>query len=246
MAIDPLSLGFAAVSTGLSLFQGFSSQDSAYRKQKQAVQQQNLMAAMQRNQANLRIRKQTEYNAAAYEIKKGIVKQQQALNLEAAQRAYLGAAINRDRQLTALAYQRQDLAAELLEAVGANAAAIEGGNRSAQLAAAKRTYGRFGRMETQIGRQAENINTDTRLRSEDIQGQLKAANLQAHAQVAIAPYMQQELPPAFQMAGPSRPSGLSNALMIGQGLLGGASMYNSLAAPQDKIFSFDPSTGLRT
>jgi len=246
MAIDPVSLGFAAVSTGLNLFQGFSAQDSAYRKQKQAVRQQNRMAAMQRNQANLRIRAQNAYNQYAHEVKKGIVKQQKALNLEAAQRAYLGAAINRDRQLTALAFQRQDLAAELLEAVGANAASIEGDNRSAQLAAAKRTTGRFGRMDTQARLQVQDINADERLRVQDTFGQLKAANLQADAQVAIAPYMQQELPPAFQMAGPSRPSGLSNALMIGQGVLGAASMYNSLAAPQDKIFSFDPSTGRRT
>lgn len=245
MAIDPVSLGFAAVSAGMNIFSGFQKQDSAYRQQKQAIDQRNAQARMARNAANLRIRSQNAFNLQAHEITKGIVKQQIALNNEAAERAYLGASLNRDRQLTALAFQRQDLAAELLEAVGANTASIEGDNRSAQLAAAKSTYGRFGRMETQAEMQVADINESARMQVKDIAGKVKAQNLQAYSQVAIPPYMQRELGPAFQMSGPSRPSGLSNALMIGQGLLGGAAMYNSLAAPQDKIFSFDPSSGKR-
>ena len=238
MALDPVSLGFAAVSAGMNIFSGFQKQDSAYRQQKQAIEQRNAQAVMARNAANLRIRSQNAYAAQAYNIQKGIYKQQVALNNEAAERAWLGASLNRDRQLTALAFQRQDLAAELLEAVGANTASIEGDNRSAQLAAAKRTYGRFGRMSNQADMQVDDINEGARMQVRNIAGQLKQQNLQAYSQVAIAPYMQQELGPAAQMAGPSRPSGLSNALMIGQGLLAGASMYNSLAAPQDKIFSY--------
>jgi hypothetical protein len=228
MAISFGALGLAGLGAGLDMFGKFSAQDRQYKQQKQAVNQRNAQAVMARNAQNLQ----------AHQIQKGIVKQQIALYNEAAERAYLGASLNRDRQLTALAFQRQDLAAELLEAVGANTASIEGDNRSAQLAAAKRTYGRFGRMQTQAEMQVDDINESARMQVKDIAGNVKARNLQAYSQVAIAPYMQQELGPAFQMAGPSRPSGLSNALMIGQGLLGAASTYNSLAAPQDKIFSY--------
>ena len=238
MAISWGALALAGAGGALDFFSKKSAADSQYRQQKQAVEQRNAQAVMARNVANLRIRSQNAFNAKAYEITKGIVKQQIALNNEAAERAYLGASLNRDRQLTALAFQRQDLAAELLEAVGANTASIEGDNRSAQLAAAKRTYGRFGRMDTQADMQVDDINEGARLQVKDIAGKLKAQNLQAYSQVAIPPYMQKELGPAFQMSGPSRPSGLSNALMIGQGLLGVAGTYNSLAAPQDKIFSY--------
>lgn len=238
MAISFGALALAGVGGALDFFGKKSAADSQYRQQKQAIEQANAQAVMARNAQNLRIREQNAYTAQAYEIQKGIFKQQVALNNEAAERAWLGASLNRDRQLTALAFQRQDLAAELLESVGANTASIEGDNRSAQLAAAKRTYGRFGRMGAQADMQVDDINEGARMQVRDIAGQLKQQNLQAYSQVAIAPYMQKELGPAAQMSGPSRPSGLSNALMIGQGLLGAASTYNSLAAPQDKIFSY--------
>lgn len=239
MAISWGALALAGAGAGLDMFSKFSARDAEYKKQKQLVDQRNAQARMARNAANLKIRSQNAFNMQAFEIKKGIVKQQVALNNEAAERAYFGAALNRDRQLTALAFRRQDLAAELLEAVGANTASIEGDNRSAQLAAAKRTYGRFGRMQSQgLDLQVDDINENARFAVKDIAGKVKAQNLQAYSQIAIPPYMQQELGPAAQMAGPSRPSGLSTALMIGQGLLGAAGTYNSLAAPQDKIFSY--------
>lgn len=238
MAISWGALALAGAGGALDFFSKKSAADNQYRQQKQAVEQRNAQARMARNAANLKIRSQNAFNMQAFEITKGIVKQQVALNNEAAERAYFGAALNRDRQLTALAFRRQDLAAELLEAVGANTASIEGDNRSAQLAAAKRTYGRFGRMQAQEELQVDDINENARFAVKDIAGKVKAQNLQAYSQIAIPPYMQRELGPAAQMAGPSRPSGLSNALMIGQGLLGVAGTYNSLAAPQDKIFSY--------
>jgi len=233
MSIFAAGLGLAQA--GMSIFGGLDQQNRAYRDQKRAIKQQNQQAAMARNFQNLQIRRQNEYAAQAYEAKKGIYNQQKALNLEAAQRAYTGAQINRDRQLTAIAFNREDRTAQLLEAVGVNAASIEGGNRSAQRAAAMSTFGRFGRQQVQDRMQVRDLNESTRIQTGDIFGQLKNANLQAYSQVAIAPYMQSELPPAFQMAGPSKPSGLSTALMIGGGILGGLSTYNSFAAKQDRI-----------
>ena len=233
MSIFAAGLGLAQA--GMSIFGGLDQQNRAYRDQKRAIRQQNQQAAMARNFQNLQIRKQNQYAQQAFQVKKGLVAQQKALNLEAAERAYAGVQINRDRQLTAMAFNREDRTSQLLEAVGANAASIDPGNRSAQRAAAMRTYGRFGRQQVQDQMQVRDLNESSRLQTSDIFGQLRAANAQADAQVAIAPYMQSELPPAFQMAGPSRPSGLSTALMIGSGILGGLSTYNSFAAEQDRI-----------
>jgi len=227
--IDPFGLVMGLGSMGLNIFGGLSERDRAYRDQKRAIRQQNQQAAMARNFQNLQIRKQNQYAQQAFQVKKGIVAQQKALNLEAAERAYAGVQINRDRQLTAMAFNREDRTSQLLEAVGANAASIDPGNRSAQRAAAMRTYGRFGRQQVQDQMQVRDLNESSRLQTSDIFGQLRAANAQADAQVAIAPYMQSELPPAFQMAGPSGPTGLSTALMIGQGFMGGIQTYNQFA-----------------
>lgn len=226
---DPLAFGFALVGTGLDIFGNLTSANAQYEAQRQAIEQQNFYAQMERNYQNLQIQRQNQYAAEAYEIQKGIAQQQIALNNEAAERSYYGAAINRERQLTSLAFNRENLAAELMEAVGSNAAAIEGDNRSAELAAAKETYGRYGRMDEQIKLQARNIAQDEKLANMDTYTQNKAANLQAHASVAIPPYMQSQLPPAYQAPMPGAPSTLNSALMIGNELIGGYQMYNTLS-----------------
>lgn len=227
--IDPFGLVMGLGSMGLNIFGGMSERDRAYNQQRRQVRERNRQAAAERNFQNLQIRKQNEYAAQAYEVQKGIYKQQKGLNLEAANRAYEGAQLDRNRQLTAMAFNRNDRMAQLLEAVGANAAAMEGNNRSAALAHAKQTYGRFGRMESQDQLQVMDVNETSTLRMRDIGYQHKAADLQAYSQVAIAPYMQSELPPAMKMSMPSAPTGLSTALMIGQGFMGGVQTYNKFA-----------------
>lgn len=232
---DPFAMVMGFGSMGLNIFGGLSERDRAYEQQKRQIQERNRQAAAERNFQNLQIRKQNEYARQAYEVQKGLYTQQKQLNLEAANRAYESAQLDRGRQLTAMAFNRNDRMAQLLEAVGANTAAMEGNNRSAELAFAKQTYGRFGRMERQDELQVMDVNETSTLRMRDIGHQHKAADLQAYSQVAIAPYMQSELPPAMKMSMPSEPSGLSTALMIGQGFMGGIQTYNQFA-PGDSQF----------
>ena len=241
MAISLLGLGMGLAGAGLDFFGKKSAADQAYKQQKQQVRQQNQQAAMQRNFQNLQIRRQNEYARDAYAKQVGVYNQQREFNQQAANRAYDGAQINRNRQLQSLAFSRSDLTDSLLEAVGANQAAIEGDNRSAQLAAAKSTYGRYGRQVAQMQEQTKDINVDAIRSMQDTSLQQYGADLQAYSQVAIAPYMQSELPPAFQMSMPSKP-GIS-PLMIAGSLLGGAQTYNQFAAPQDRIGVFDIKTG---
>lgn len=232
--IDPFY--YAMAGFGLDVFGGLTSQNQAYEQQAQMIELQNQQAAQMRAYENAQIQKQNEYTAMVYETQKQLYSEQLKLNSEAADRAYQGIYMNRNRQLTAMAFARQDRDMQLLEAVGAGAAAIEGDNRSAELALAKKTYGREGVMRAQEQLAIRDVEESTKLNVQDTYGQLKAANQQAYAQVAIPPYMQSMLPPAAMMPMPSGPSGLSTGLMIGDSLMSGMGVYNSLAAPQDKLF----------
>tara|TARA_S200002703_G_scaffold18496_2_gene15082 strand:+ start:112 stop:840 length:729 start_codon:yes stop_codon:yes gene_type:complete len=233
--IDPLAMALGLGSMGLNIIGGLDERNRAYNEQRRQIKEQNKQAIASRNFQNLQIRKQNEFARKAYETQVGIYNQQRELNLEAANRAYEGIQVNRNRQLQALAFRRENLSADLLEAVGANTAAIDPGNRSAQLAAAKGTYGTFGRMQAQDKMQARDLAETSKLKIRDVAGQQRAADLQAYSQVAIAPYMQSELPPAFQMSMPSGPSLMSNISLIGGGLLGGLSTYNQFAPEKAQI-----------
>ena len=231
MVLPAIGLGLA--SAGLSFFGAKSSADRAHRQAKEQVRMRNLQAMQERNFQNLQIRKQNEYARKAYDTQVGIYNQQRELNSQAANRAFDAIQLNRNRQLTAMAFQRQDRTNELLEAVGANEAAIEGNNRSARLAAAKRTYGRFGVQEEQARLQTRDINTDAIRSLDDTAREQYAADLQAYSQVAIAPYMQSELPPAMQMKMPRNT--FNTGLAIGGAVLGGLSTYNQFAPQGSKI-----------
>ena len=231
MVLPAIGLGLA--SAGLSFFGAKSSADRANRQAREQVRMQNMQAMQERNFQNLQIRKQNEYARQAYETQVGLYEQQRQFNSEAANRAFTGVQLNRNRQLTAMAFQRQDRTNQLLEAVGANEAAIEGSNRSARLAAAKRTFGRFGVQEAQADLQTRDINTDSIRQMEDVSRQAYQADLQAYSQVAIAPYMQSELPPAMQMSMPK--NNFNAGLAIGGALLGGLSTYNQFAPTKSRI-----------
>ena len=231
MVLPAIGLGLA--SAGLSFFGAKSSADRANRQAREQVRMQNMQAMQERNFQNLQIRRQNEYAQQAYEVQKDLYNQQVRFNSEAANRAFTGVQVNRNRQLNALAFQRQARTDELLEAVGANQAAIEGNNRSARLRAAKQTYGRYGVQESQADQMTRDINTDSILNMDQVARDANQANLQAYSQVAIAPYMQSELPPAMQM---SMPRNTFNAgLAIGGALLGGLSTYNQFAPKKSRI-----------
>ena len=131
LAIDRISFCWS------ELFWCKSSADRANRQAREQVRMQNMQAMQERNFQNLQIRKQNEYARQAYETQVGLYEQQRQFNSEAANRAFTGVQLNRNRQLTAMAFQRQDRTNQPFEAVELMAA-IEGSNRSARLAAAKR------------------------------------------------------------------------------------------------------------
>lgn len=229
------ALGLGLFNAGLQIFGGMSKQRQTYEAQKRQVRSANQAAAAQRAFENEQIRAQNNYAMYEYETRKRLANQQIRFNAEAAQRGYIGAQENRVMKLKQIAFARADRTAELLEAVGANTAAIEGDNRSAQLAAAKGTYGRYGRQQVQDIEMVKDANRQTIRQLEEINLQHRTADLQAYSQIAVQPFLQSELGPAAMQSMPKGPSFLNQALMIGGGLMSGLSTYNQFAAPQDRF-----------
>ena len=193
MAWEALAIGLAGA--GLDLLKGKSAADLQRKQQKRAHAANVAAQHAQRNFQNLQIRKGNEYRQRIWEEKVNIYNQQLEFNEEAAERAFEGAQINRNRQLQAFAFQLDDRRAQLLEAVGANAASMQGGNRSAELAAAKLTYGRYGRQRAMDFRQISDLNQDTERYFDSIYRQHIQANFAAKSQLGIPPMMMDEIPP---------------------------------------------------
>ena len=131
------ALGLGLFNTGLKIFSGFSQQRTQHENQKRQVRAANIQAQMERDAQNRQIRAQNDYAMYEYGVRKQLAQQQMQYNAQAASLAYTKTQENRAMQLKQMAFARANRGAELLEIVGANAAAIEGDNRSAELAAAR-------------------------------------------------------------------------------------------------------------
>ena len=235
MAIDPFSLGLGVFNAGLQIFGGMSKQRQAHEAAKRQTRAYNQQALAQHAAQKAEIKRQNEYAMYEYGVRKQMAAQQMQFNAEAATRGYVTTQENTLMKLKQMAFARMDRDAELLEAVGANAASMEGDNRSAQLAAAKSTYGRYGRQQVQDAEMVRDANIQGVRQMEEINLQHRTADLQAYAQIAVQPYMQ-SMPAAPALRSmPKGPSALQSALMIGGGLMSGLSTYNQFAAPQNRI-----------
>lgn len=233
--IDAFGLGFGLFNAGLKIFGGMSKQRQEHEAQKRATRAYNQNAIAERQAQNAEIKRQNSYAMYEYGVRKQLAQQQIQFNKEAATRGYVATQENRLMKLKQLAFSRADREAELLEAVGANTAAMESDNRSAALANAKATYGRYGRQQVQDREMVMDANRQAIRQMEEIHLQHRTADLQAYSQIAVQPYMQSELGPPALRSMPKGPSGLNTALMIGGGLMSGLSTYNQFAAPQNRI-----------
>lgn len=231
VVIDPFSLGIAAVSAGLGFFGERAQSQQALRSRNKQIKIQNRQARLATQLQNQQIRDRNAYAAQEFEQRKQLAKQQIGLNRDAANQAYMAENLRLQDQLTQAAFQRSGMQRQLLEAAGYNAAMNEGNRgRSFERAAAMGTYGDFGRSMAQMGASLQSMRGQSASNIRRLQQQARQADFNAYSQVAIAPYMQRELPPAFQMP-TQRSSGFNTALQIGQSLLGGASTYGALAPP---------------
>jgi hypothetical protein len=231
VVIDPFSLGIAAASAGLGFFGDKAKSDQALRSRNQQIRIQNRQARVATQLQNQQIRDRNRYAAEEFAKRKQLAQQQIGFNRDAANQAYMAENLRLQDQLTQAAFQRSGMQRQLLEAAGYNAAMNEGNRgRSFERASAMGTYGDFGRSMAQMGASLQSMRGQSASNIRRLNQQHRQADFNAYSQVAIAPYMQRELPPAFQMP-TQKSSGFNTALQIGQSLLGGVSTYASLAAP---------------
>lgn len=253
----PIGIIAGIAGAGLSYFGQKASADASKKQAKYAWQKQ-INQALQSHQADMQayrhsqkvaelqnqfqneqILQSNKHTLQIFGARLDQFAQQVKFNEEAATRAFQGIQENRNRALTQLAYERQDRAAALLQAMGANDASINPNNRSAQLQADKATLGNYGRNAARLAAQDAQINYDAFGQVRDLQRQFAYQNYQAGIPTSVSPQLQSLVPmmpapPPPQLNLPSRPnfsSGMSNALMIGNAALAGFGTYQQFAKP---------------
>ena len=253
----PIGIIAGLAGAGLSYFGQKAQADSAKKQAKYQWQQQvnqalqshqvnmqayehsQKVAALQNEFQNEQILQKNKHTLQIYNAKLDQFAEQVKYNEEAANRAFEGIQVNRNRQMTQMAYERQDRAAALLQALGANDASIAPGNRSAQLAAAKATYGNYGRNAARLARTDYELMQNAQVQVEDLQRQHAYQNYMASVPTSVSPFLNSLVPmmpapPPPQLNLPSAPqfgSGMSSALMIGNAAMAGYSAYNQFAKP---------------
>lgn len=227
MFLDQALFGLA--SAGLNIGMNIAQSEQAYNQAKRRQVAERRQRQLARANANLQIREQNARRLELYNHKLQVHEQNLGFIRDAANRAFVGTQVDYNRQLASLAFQRNNRQQQVLETLGASRAAGEGRGRSYDLQQAKRISGRAGVMEAQENMQRQDLKENTMRKLEGFSRQAYQSAIQSYNTVAITPYLQRELPPAATIPGPQPPSFLSNALMIGQGLMGGYQAALSVA-----------------
>lgn len=219
----------AGASAGLGIGMKAYENDRAFQQAKKRQLADRAARDQARAQQNEAIQLRNRQRLIMHDYKKGIHERNVSYIQDAFNRADEGALIDRDRILTQRGFARQNRQIELLEAMGANTAAMEGDNRSARLANLKRTLGTYGRNEYQDKLGITDINEDSVRKRESLFRQAQNDIQRSYDTIAIPPFLESTLPATTpRIDGPQPTSFLSNALMIGQGLVGGYQTYKSI------------------
>jgi hypothetical protein len=153
-----------------------------------------------------------------FQTKLDMVRDQISNNAEAAQASYVAEQYRLNDLYDQSAFKQQEMLQRLVEAQG-TFAAREVYGKSAKRGAAAATLGAYGRTQASLAAQLISEQGQSERNLSAIERQVRAANQQAMASVAVLPEMETTAPmPSF---GSSAPGGLSTALQIG-GLAMGA------------------------
>lgn len=236
MVYIPPELVFAGVQAGLGFFGDMSGREQQERQQREQLKFQRRKQQREVRRTNEGIDRQNALADIVDRVRQRQAAQNKQFAIDAANRAYLGGAINRDRQLTSLAFDRSDRQAQLLQAVGAGNAAMEGDNRSGRRAFMMDTYGNFGRTSSRDKLRISDINADERLAAADVRGQLGARLAQIDASVAIPTMRRRHVQMGPMASMPRANYGMQNFFSGANHLMGALSTYNDLAPPGKKLF----------
>jgi hypothetical protein len=199
---------------GLGIGQMFGAGSAGSQQAYQSAYQTSFQNFMQNHTIRMRNERRTEM----YQAKLDMVRDQIANNAEAAQASYVAEQYRLNDLYDQSAFKQQEMLQRLVEAQG-TFAAREVYGKSAKRGAAAATLGAYGRTQASLAAQLISEQGQSERNLSAIERQVRAANQQAMASVAVLPEMETTAPmPSF---GSSAPGGLSTALQIG-GLAMGA------------------------
>lgn len=182
------------------------------KAQEQQAYNQAYQTSYQNILQNRMVEMRNERRREMFQSKLDMVRDQISNNAEAAQASYMAEQYRLNDLYDQSAFKQQEMLQRLVESQGAFAAREVYG-KSAKRGAAAATLGAYGRTQASLAAQliSEQGQSDRNLSA--IERQVRAANKQAMASVAVLPEMETFAPmPSF---GSSAPGGLSTALQIG-------------------------------
>lgn len=215
LAYMGITAGISAAKQGLGFWMQENKFNEADRRQKKAWQDKKRQVSIANAQEAARVERSNQRIKLMWDMDLQRYNRQLQMNREAAERAYIGEQMQASDHIAAFMFQQTDLLKELTRSAGESAARGYT-SRSANLAELKDVYGEYYRSTVMsagnLGRQLE----ASAGAMDQISRDEYAANLAAHANVAIQPELEVFRP----LSGPQRPSNIqrNTGLRIGQAL----------------------------
>lgn len=208
MFSNPVGLALAggqlAFGIGQMLLGNKAQEEQAYNTAYQTSYQNVLQNRM--------VEMRNERRREMYKIKLDMVLDQISNNAEAAQASYVAEQYRLNDLYDQSAFKQQEMLQRLAEAQG-TFAAREVYGKTAKRGAAAATLGAYGRTQASLAAQLMSEQGQSERNLSAIERQVRAANQQAMASVAVLPEM--EMPAPMPSFGSSAPGGLNTALQIG-------------------------------
>jgi len=224
VVLNPVSAALGVAQLGMGIASAFSEQNQQAQQYASEVGQATFSNLMSRN----RTRMMNEYRQRAFGRQVEFAKQQQAMNRDAASRAYATEQARFNEQMLQFSFQKEGMLNQLMQQQGL-AAASERFGRSASRAAAIQNLGQFGRNQAMFAESMASAARQSARNVDEIRRQRYQADLGVYGQVMEGP-IPEMMEPLYQ-AGPAPSS--NTALKIGTTLLnstqtffGGAQSYN--------------------
>lgn len=220
----------AGAQAGLG-FLNMNAQNTEQRKQRNAAQ---LQLRIKTQQENERRRQSNILQDIKFKVAEQLRDQQLAFNAEAAQAGYAAEQNRLNEVYTKSGFATFAQQAQLMKAMGTNAAAQEGNRgRSFDRQGLLATLGAYGQMQAEKVAQLTSERRQSDFNMQNIHRQHTAADMRARASTMIPPTPLGMLPPpaSLPFANPS-----TNLLNAGSLLIGAAQTGFGLTAPGDKFF----------
>jgi len=214
--LNPVTATAGVFEAGLGIASAFAEQNQQAQQYGAEVGQATFSNLMSRNRTQL----MNAYRQRAFGRQVEFAKQQQAMNRDAASRAYATEQARFNEQMLQFSFQKEGMLNQLMQQQGL-AAASERFGRSASRAAAIQNLGQFGRNQAMFAESMASAARQSARNVDEIRRQRYQADLGVYGQVMEGP-IPEMMEPLYQ-AGP--PPSSNTLLKIGTALMGGTKTF---------------------